>query len=131
VIALDTNILVRFFTQDDPAQSQKAEEILSSLTAAEPAWVGLVVLMELVGALAHIYEAGKQRTMHVLDHLLTRQELVLEQAETVGEAVRLFRTGKADFDDCLIAASAKAAGCSKTLTFDRVAARDAGMELIA
>lgn len=131
MIALDTNVLVRFFAQDDPAQSRKSEEILSALTAAEPAWVGLVVLMELVWALTHIYEAGKQRTVHVLDHLLTRQELVIERAETVHEAVRLFRAGKADFDDCLIAASARAAGCSKTLTFDPIAARDAGMEWIA
>jgi predicted nucleic-acid-binding protein len=44
--------------------------------------------------------------------------------------LNLYRNTRADFADCLIAASAKAAGCSRTVTFDRIAARDAGMELI-
>jgi len=43
----------------------------------------------------------------------------------------LQKARKADFADCLIAASARAARCSRTLTFDRIAARDAGMKLIA
>jgi predicted nucleic-acid-binding protein len=49
----------------------------------------------------------------------------------VANAVQRFRWGKAEFADCLIAASAQTAGCSRTLTFDRIAARDAGMELIS
>jgi predicted nucleic-acid-binding protein len=57
--------------------------------------------------------------------------VVVEQAEVLAEAVRRFRFSKVDFADCLIAASARAAGCSKTVTFDHIAARDAGMELIA
>jgi len=130
VIALDTNVLLRFFAQDDPAQSRKAEEILAALSDAEPGWIGLVVLMELVWALTRLYRVDKEGTIHVLDQLLIRQEFVLERTETVAVAVELFRAGKADFDDCLIAASAKAAGCSRTLTFDRIGARDAGMELI-
>jgi predicted nucleic-acid-binding protein len=56
---------------------------------------------------------------------------VIEQASLVERAMQLYRKGNADFADCLIATSAKAAGCSRTLTFDRKAARDAGMELIA
>ena len=56
---------------------------------------------------------------------------MVEQAEIIEKALQRYRRGRADFADCLIAASAKAAGCSRTVTFDRIASRDAGMELIA
>ena len=62
--------------------------------------------------------------------MLSQDAFVIEQAAVVARAVRSFRASKADFADCLIAESAKEAGCSRTLTFDEVAARDAGMQLI-
>jgi predicted nucleic-acid-binding protein len=57
--------------------------------------------------------------------------IVVEQDLIVATAVQQFRATRADFADCLISASARAAGCTRTVTFDRIAARDAGMELIA
>jgi len=56
--------------------------------------------------------------------------IVVERREVVAAATKIFSTTKADFADCLIAASARAAGCVRTVTFDRVAARDAGMVLL-
>jgi predicted nucleic-acid-binding protein len=54
----------------------------------------------------------------------------VENAETVRGALQLYRSRNIDFSDCMIASSARAAGCSRTVTFDRIAARDAGMELV-
>jgi predicted nucleic-acid-binding protein len=56
---------------------------------------------------------------------------VIEQENLVREALLIYRKSNADYPDCLIAASARAAGCGKTVTFDKIAARDAGMELLA
>jgi predicted nucleic-acid-binding protein len=50
--------------------------------------------------------------------------------DTVWQALRLFREGKADFADCLIERFANAAGCDHTATFDRDAAKHCGMRLI-
>ncbi len=130
MIGFDTNVLVRFFTQDDPAQCRQTDEIMRSLSAANPAWVSLAALLELVWALARIYGMRHAGIVRILDDLVDRQEFKIEHLETVYAALRIFRNGKAEFADCLIAASAKAAGCSKTVTFDYIAARDAGMELI-
>jgi len=131
MIGFDTNLLVRFFTQDDPAQCRQTDEIMRSLSAADPAWVSLAVLLELVWVLTWIYRVDRPGIVRVLDDLIDRREFTIEQLDTVQEALRLFRKGKAEFADCMIAASARAAGCTKTVTFDRIAARDAGMELIA
>jgi predicted nucleic-acid-binding protein len=67
---------------------------------------------------------------NILSQLLNQEEIVIEQASIVESALRLYRQGNVDFADCLIAVSARAAGCTRTVTFDRKAARDAGMELI-
>ena len=130
MIACDTNILVRYFAQDDPAQCRVADEFVGSLSAANPAWVSLSVLLELVWVLTNSYAVGKLEMVRILDRLLDREEFRIEQVDTVHRALRWFRNGKADFADCLISASARAAGCARTVTFDQIAARDAGMELI-
>jgi predicted nucleic-acid-binding protein len=130
VIGLDTNVLVRYFVKDDPEQTRLAVSLIYSLSATETGWVGLAVLLELVWVLTRIYRVNRARVVQVLDTLLASQEIVVEQNKVVRESLRLYRFGHTDFHDCLIAVSAKAAGCLRTATFDRKAARDAGMELI-
>jgi predicted nucleic-acid-binding protein len=130
VTGLDTNILVRFFAKDDPLQTPKARVVLSSLTTAEPGWVGVATILELVWIMTSTLGVGRDAVAQILAELLTRETIVVERAETIEKALQRYRRGNADFADCLIASSAKAAGCSRTVTFDRIAARDAGMELI-
>ena len=127
---LDTNVLVRFFAQDDPIQTPKARAVLSSLTPAEPGWVGIATILELVWVLTSSMRLGRDAAAQIVADLMTRETIVVERAETVARALQRYRRGRADFADCLIATSAKAAVCSRTVTFDRIAARDAGMELI-
>jgi len=130
VKAIDTNVLVRFFTQDDPVQSPRAEALLASFSASDPVWVGLAVVLELVWVLGDFYRMKRDDIAHILHMLLTRQEIVVERVESVRQALHLYRNGKVDFADCLISSCAYAAGCDATLTFDRKAARDAGMQLL-
>jgi predicted nucleic-acid-binding protein len=130
VTGLDTNVLVRFFAKDDPLQTPKARALLSSLTTAEPGWVGIATILELVWVMTSSMGINRDAVAQILAALLTRETIVVEQAETVKKALQRYARGKADFADCLIATSAKAAGCRRVVTFDRIAVRDTGMELI-
>lgn len=130
MIGLDTNVLVRFFGQDDPLQHKQPDEFLGSLSGVEPGFVALVALQELIWVMTSIYRFKRNAVIDVLDHLLSRDDIVVEQADTVRAALQLYRAGKADFPDCLISSAARAAGCARTVTFDRIAARDAAMELL-
>jgi predicted nucleic-acid-binding protein len=130
VTGLDTNVLLRFFLQDDPLQSPMADRIIGSLTLKEPGWVGAAAVLELVWVMSSQNRIGRTGIAAILGQLLTRDEIVIEQADVVQNALQLYRKGNTEFSDCLIASSAKAAGCSRTVTFDRKAARDAGMQLI-
>jgi len=130
MIGLDTNILVRYFVKDDPKQTLLAVNLIYALSSPDPGWVGLATILELVWVMTSIYRVKKDRVVQILDILLASHEIVVEQNETVRDALRLYRAGNTEFPDCLIASSAKAAGCTRTLTFDRIAARDAGMQLV-
>jgi predicted nucleic-acid-binding protein len=130
VIGLDTNVLVRYLVRDDPRQTLAAEDLLDSFSPEQPGWIGLVALIELTWALRFLYRFQRDGIAGIIESLLRSQDIVVAQENIVHQAVLVYRNSKADFADCLIAASARAAGCSKTVTFDQIAARDAGMELL-
>lgn len=122
MIGLDTNVLVRYFAQDDAEQSARATVLIESLTDAKPGYLSQVVLIELVWVLQRCYDASREMTADTLERLLRTQELVVQDAEQVWQALRIYRQG-GDFADCLIARVAMAAGCDEVVTFDKGAAK--------
>ena len=130
MIGLDTNVLVRYVTQDDPKQSPLATNLIESLTANSPGYITVVSTVELVWVLSSCYGSTKGEICEVLESLLRTKELVVAHADTVWKALRVFRSGKADFADCLIERSANKAKCTHTATFDVGAAKNSGMQLI-
>ncbi len=130
MIGLDSNFLVRYIAQDDPVQSPKATRLIESLSADDPGYVSLVSVVELVWVLTGCYSSSKAEICVVLETLLRTKEIIVENADVVWKAVRLFKTNNADFSDCLIERSANDAGCGYTATFDRGAVKNCGMRLI-
>jgi len=131
VIGLDTNVLVRYIMQDDVKQSSLATRIVESLTAESPGFVPLVTIVELAWVLSSAYELSRSQLTDAFEALLRTKELVVERGETVWKGLRLLQRSGGDFADCLIACSAETAGCTKTMTFDRGAAKNGGMTLVS
>jgi len=128
MIGLDTNVLARYITQDDPVQSAKASDLIESLTTASPGFISLVSIVELVWVLQSCYQSAKSDVVMVLETLLRTRELTVEHAEIIWQALRTFVANKADFADCLIERCAHAAGCEYTATFDLSAIKTTGMK---
>ncbi len=131
MIGLDTNVLVRYIMQDDSKQSPLATRLVESLTAESPGFVPLVAIVELAWVLSSAYDLSRSQLAEAFEALLRTQELVVERGDTVWKGLRLLQRSGGDFADCLIACSAEAAGCAKTLTFDRGAAKNGGMTLVS
>jgi predicted nucleic-acid-binding protein len=130
VIGLDTNVLVRYITQDDPRQAALAVRLVENeCSEARPGFVTAVVLAELVWVLEECYDVAKPAIVEILERILRAKQLVVEDAETAWKAVRLFATSRADFADCLIDRTCAARGCGYAATFDKTAAK-AGMRLL-
>lgn len=130
MIGLDTNVLVRYITQDHPAQGAAAVRIMDSLSADLPGFLPLVAIAEVVWVLQFSYGFKRNEIGHVVERLLRSKELVLERAEIVSQALRKFRASRANFADCLIERCGHAAECQYVVTFDKDAAA-MGMRLIS
>jgi predicted nucleic-acid-binding protein len=87
--------------------------------------------VELFWVICFAYELEKNQLVAALEGLLRTKELAVERAEIAWKALRVYQTANVDFADCLIERSAAAAGCERTMTLDRGAARNAGMALLA
>jgi predicted nucleic-acid-binding protein len=116
VRAVDTNLLVRLFEQDDPAQTRAAEDFLK---AGGPLWVSHIVLVETVGVLATAFRRTRKELLGVLEALLGNGDFHLQEEPMVKAAVAAYRASRADFSDCLVLETARAHGHLPLATFDK------------
>ena len=117
---LDTNVLVRYLTHDDPDQSKKASLIVEeALAKGEPLLIHPVVLCELVWVLETAYDYGRSDVAAVLDRILRTAQFQVPDKETVWSAWADYRVGKGDFADYLIGRANGRLGVPRTVTFDK------------
>ena len=132
MIGLDTNVLVRYFAQDDPRQSAAASRLIERLTPENPGLVTSVVLAETVWVMEDLYAAKRGQIASIVEDLLQTGALVVQDAEQDWAALSRYRRGMADFADYLIERTCAALGSETVYTFDRKTARkkDCGMKLV-
>ncbi len=131
MIGLDTNVLIRYLTQDDAKQAEIATRLIEKkLTADQPGFISHIVLVEVVWVLLDSYGASTQKIQQVIEGLLTTRQFTLQEPQLVAKALRGWLNSGADFSDALICEIAKQNGCKHTFTFDKKAARLQGMELL-
>lgn len=124
MIGLDTNVLVRYITQDDPAQARKATELIETrLTEQEPGFISIVVMAELVWVLERAYRLGPVAIAACIASVLQTDVFVVEDEQEVFAGMMALKKGWGSFADALIAALGAKAGCLNTVTFDRKALR--------
>jgi len=130
MIALDTNILVGWFAEDDEAQTAQVDRLIDELSPNNPGFINLVVIAELFWVLRRALRLPADQIHDVIDSLLASSDIEVEDEETVDLALQAARDG-ADFSDALIAVTSELYGCAETVTFDRKAARRFGWRLLA
>jgi predicted nucleic-acid-binding protein len=124
MIGLDTNVLARLFIEDDPVQARSARSFVAErCSKMDPAFVDRVALCELVWVLMYSHGYGRADVAGIIRRLLDSEEIMLEDADAVAEAVGIFSSRGVDFADALIGAVNAARGCKATATFDRKAAK--------
>jgi predicted nucleic-acid-binding protein len=129
MIGLDTNVIVRYLTQDDPVQSRRATEILEQqLTAERPGFLCVVTMVEIAWVLDCAYGLAAQEIAAALERMLQTHVLTIENEQEVFTAMIALKKNRGTFADALIAALDAKAGCTHTLTFDRKALRLPGFQ---
>ena len=128
---LDTNILIRYLTQDDPVQSPKATRIIEQrFTRENPGFISLVTIAETVWVLGSVYELTNREIARTIERILQADTLRVQNEQQVFTAMIALQRGWGAFSDALTASLGVWAGCDSTLTFDKKALRPPGFELL-
>ena len=128
---LDTNVVIRFLTQDDPAQRRAALRFGAGLGKDHLAFLPLVGILELDWALRSKLGFSKADVIKAVSKLLNTRGLTVEHHSLVVKVLQLVEKNNADFADAMIACRSMDEGCDAIKTFDVKAARKVpGMELL-
>ena len=124
MIGLDTNVLVRYLTQDDPVQSRAATALIEHrLTEQNPGFISIVAMVEMAWVLERAYGVADADIATAIERILQAAELIVENEQQVFTAMIALKEGRGSFADALIGALGRRAGCEFTVTFDRGALR--------
>jgi predicted nucleic acid-binding protein len=111
MIAVDTNVVIRLLTGDDPDQTERAR----ALFASETIFVPKTVMLESEWVLRKLYKVGRTETLAALTGLAALPNVRCEDEPAMTAALAWARQGL-DFADALHRASAR--GADRLATFD-------------
>jgi predicted nucleic-acid-binding protein len=131
VIALDTNVLVRFLVEDDAEQTARARTLLQrAVDEQSVCYVPEIVLCELVWVLSSAYRISRAEIALHLGSLLRARSLAFRSTDLVARALAAFREGRGDFSGYLIREESRASGCDVVVTFDKTLHGDDGFKAV-
>lgn len=104
MLAIDTNVLVRIATLDDPQQAIRAVKLL----AKKDIFISKTVLLETEWVLRYVYQKDREAVLQALQHFVGLPNTTIETPWEVAQALEWFESGL-DFADAL-----HLAACMKT-----------------
>lgn len=119
MIAIDTNVLVRYLVNDEPERAAAARDLLSAASRQEPVFLCREVVVETVWVLKRAYRFSRARIAEVLMELVAVDGLIFEAEDDVAEAAAAYRRGGAGFSDLMILAAARRNDAQPLFTFDQ------------
>lgn len=116
---LDTNVLIRYLTQDHPEQAERATRYIEKASADDRLLINGIVLCELVWVLESAYGFPKEAIIDVVEKIFATIQFEIEDKSAAWLALSDYKRHRADFADCLIGRKNSAFGCSETISFDK------------
>ncbi|WXU00209.1 MAG: hypothetical protein Ctma_0920 [Catillopecten margaritatus gill symbiont] len=129
--ALDTNILVRFFTGDDTVQAHQVYQLFKQIESEKTElYIPLLVVIETTWVLRSIYKFKRNLVLKVLEDLTLMPIFAFENLSIIQSVVQEAKVTNFDLPDLLIAHCAKVSNIDSILTFDKKAAKHSMFELV-
>lgn len=119
---IDTDLIIRYLTGDDPGKQRAAADLFERLEAREIALdVVDTVIADAVFVLtsSRHYGLSREETGNALSTLVAAPGLVMRNKRAVLEALSLFSSTRLDFGECMIVASMRASDSSTLYSYDR------------
>ena len=117
---VDTNVFLRFLTNDDPAKAKRAEALFKkAVKGAVELRTSLLVVAEMVWTLESFYALEKQDVADKVAVILNTPNLACPEARVIRQALDLYVQQNIDFIDAYHACFLKSEGLDRIATFDR------------
>lgn len=131
MIGLDTNVLVRYITQDDEHQSLTVNAFFAqAVEDDETLFLDDIVLCELVWVLRAAYGYDRTTIAITLEKIFDTAIFAFRDLDLLRQGLADYRDRRGGFADYVIGLRNMASGCRHTLTFDRALKRADGFELL-
>lgn len=118
MIGIDTNILIRWVTQDNTLQCKQAEEVFQKHRSLNEVFISDIVLIEFDWVLDSVYNFKKDQITNAFEMILRTRQFSFRNKETIVRAVEKYRDGERNFSDCMIGELGHEFNI-KTSTFDK------------
>ena len=117
---VDTNVFLRFLTNDDPVKAKRAETLFRQATKGHVQLLtSLLVIAEIVWTLESFYHLSKADIASKVETILHTPNLLCPEAEIIVMALDLYVQENMDFIDAFHAYDLQARGLSQIATYDR------------
>lgn len=131
MIALDSNIIVRFLVRDDEKQAQLVyKRFKLAETRREVLFVPLLVILETIWVLDSLYDLTREKILDSIEELMLMPIFKFQDYGIIQAFLTSSRHERTDLSDLLIAHSCRANGCSHVLTFDKKASKCQMFQLV-
>ncbi len=125
-IVIDTNLLVRYLTDDEPQKAKAVDTLLNSAAKGElKILIPSIVIAELVWVLESFYKMIAEDITGLVEAILNTPGVDTQDKSVIKAALKLYRTRKIDLIDAWIIEFARAKGAKRIYTFDKKHFRDA------
>lgn len=125
-VVIDTNLLVRYLTDDDPVKAKAVDALLNKAGSGEiKILVPSIVIAELVWVLESSYKMESPGIAELVDAVLNTPGVEVTDKSIIKSALTLYRAKKIDMIDAWIIEFAKDAGVGAIYTFDKKNFKDA------
>lgn len=117
---LDTNLLVRYLTEDDQEKADAVESLLDKASVGDcRLFIPSVVMAELVWVLESFYQMEEPLIADLLEALLNTPGLEIQENQLIRKVLEIYRSNKIDFIDAWVLAFACQKSVSRIYTYDR------------
>jgi predicted nucleic-acid-binding protein len=125
-VVIDTNLLVRYLTDDEPQKAKAVDSLLNSAQKGEiKILIPSIVIAELVWVLESFYKMIADDISGLVEAILNTPGVDTQDKPVIKGALKLYRSKKIDLIDAWIIEFAKARGAKRIYTFDKKHFRDA------
>ncbi len=117
---VDTNIFLRFLTDDQPEMAEKCQRLFKKAMAGEIRLVtSLLVIAEIVWTLESFYKLEKRDVADKVTKILLTPNIECPESEVLLPALDFYASRNVDFIDAYHAFALKERGLTRIVTFDR------------